>query len=937
MNISCIKSLTIIWLLVFTCLVNAQEIPPIEVYTPKNYNAENQNWSMSQAENRFIYAANNKGLLEFNGAVWTLYNSPNETVIRSVAAIDSLIYTGCYMEFGYWKRNRFGTLDYTSLSQNLKIPLIEDEQFWNIIALDNWILFQSLNRIYIYNKIDKSYKIIDSETEIVKMYKVNNTIYFQKFNDGLYKIENGTSKLVNNQSQLKTSRIVNVYPYNQQLLIHTQSNGIFVLDNESLTKWDVPASQILSGLTLYTSIQLRDKSYALGTISNGVIHLTQDGKINYKINHEDGLSNNTVLSLLEDSDRNIWLGLDNGINCLNITSPFRIYNDIKGEIGTIYCSAIYNGNLYIGTNQGLFYQKRGEDEDFKFVNGTKGQVWCLVIIDDNLFCGHNGGTFLVKDDKVELISDVPGTWNIQPIASNNNMLLQGNYNGLNVLENIDGKWRFRNKIEGFNNSSKHFEQSLNNEILVSHEYKGVFKVRVNNIYTRVESLVKDSTVNKGFNSSLVKFNKNILYAYKEGVFKYNTLKGTFERDSIYSNIFNKNTYTSGKLIADDDTNKLWAFSNKELNYVSPGKFSNTPVVNRIALPSSLRNEMTGYENVSHIEGQRYLLGTSSGYIIVDLDNLKSNNYQIGINNIILSPIDEKVTYIDKSVKGDFKNKENNIEFRFSISEFNRYAEAEYQYQLKGIYDNWSDWSSNSKELFKNLPYGDYVFNVKGRVGSNYTTNVASYKFSIAKPWYITNTIIVFYILAILLFSAFMHNIYKRYYKKQREKLLEKTQRELDLKKLENEQQLMAFENEKLQQDVENKNRELAISTMSLIKKNEFLNSIKDELKEVEGGKGLKPVIKIIDKNLNNTDDWKLFQEAFNNADKDFLKKIKSIHPSLTPNDLRLCAYLRLNLSSKEIAPLLNISPKSVEVKRYRLRKKMNLEHDVSLTNYILEL
>ena len=100
---------------------------------------------------------------------------------------------------------------------------------------------------------------------------------------------------------------------------------------------------------------------------------------------------------------------------------------------------------------------------------------------------------------------------------------------------------------------------------------------------------------------------------------------------------------------------------------------------------------------------------------------------------------------------------------------------------------------------------------------------------------------------------------------------------------------------------------------------------------------MEKVVRIIDKNLNNTDDWKMFQEAFNNADKKFLKKIKSKHAELTPNDLRLCAYLRLNLSSKEIAPLLNISPRSVEVKRYRLRKKMNLPHDTNLTNYIIEI
>ena len=81
----------------------------------------------------------------------------------------------------------------------------------------------------------------------------------------------------------------------------------------------------------------------------------------------------------------------------------------------------------------------------------------------------------------------------------------------------------------------------------------------------------------------------------------------------------------------------------------------------------------------------------------------------------------------------------------------------------------------------------------------------------------------------------------------------------------------------------------------------------------------------------------MFREAFNNVDRGFIKKLKSLHPNLTPKDLRLCAYLRLNLVSKEIAPLLNISARSVEIKRYRLRKKMNLPHEKSLVEYILEI
>ena len=327
-----------------------------------------------------------------------------------------------------------------------------------------------------------------------------------------------------------------------------------------------------------------------------------------------------------------------------------------------------------------------------------------------------------------------------------------------------------------------------------------------------------------------------------------------------------------------------------------------------------------------------------GYIVLDLDKVHNKSYNISINSITIGSLEHDILHsIDKTVKGEFDNKESTLQFSYSVAEFDKYLDTEYQYQLEGISSQWSSWSSNSSVLFKNLPFGDYTFKVRASIGNKISNNMATYSFSIKRPWFLSNIMMITYVVLVFLFSLFIHNIYKRYYKNQREKLMEKTLRELELKELENKQQLMRFNNEKLRQDIENKNRELGISTMSLIKKNEFLNSIKKELQNSPENKNLKSVIKIIDRNLNNSDDWSLFEEAFNNADKDFLKKIKSEHPSLTSNDLRLCAYLRLNLSSKEIAPLLNISPRSVEVKRYRLRKKMDLKHESSLSDYILEM
>ena len=528
----------------------AQELPPVEIYLPKQYGAENQNWSISQSKEKYIYIANNKGLLEFNGAKWQLYPSPNQTIMRSVNVVNNRIYTGCYMEFGYWQRNDIGILDYKSLSQSLNIPLIEDEQFWSIIDIDDWVLFHSLNRIYIYNTKTNDYKIIDSETTITKIYKVDESIYFQKINDGIYKIQNGKELLITDNVIVRNNEVVNIFNHNNKLLIETRQDGFYIFEKNNLIKWDIPANSLLSNISVYNSIKLKDNSFTLGTISNGIIHLTPEGEINYKINSTSGLNNNTVLSLFEDVDQNIWLGLDNGINCINITSPFSIYNDDKGEIGTVYASAVFNNNLYLGTNQGLFYKKINSDNSFKFIKGTNGQVWCLVSINNTLFCGHNNGTFIVNDDTVNKISNVQGTWNIKPIEENPNLLLQGNYNGLNILQKVGENWQFKNKIEGFDNSSKYFERFNNDEIFVSHEYKGVFKLKVNKEFTKVLTIVKESSAEKGLHSSLLKYNDDILYTYKDGIYKFNSKKNSFQKDSIYSKVFKDQGYTSGKLIID---------------------------------------------------------------------------------------------------------------------------------------------------------------------------------------------------------------------------------------------------------------------------------------------------------------------------------------------------------------------------------------------------
>lgn len=919
-------------------LLSAQELPPIVKYNSTTYNGGNQNWMISQDQNKFVYFANNEGLLEFNGASWQLYPSVNETIIRSVKVIEENVYTGCYMEFGFWKRKSSGKLVYHSLSQAIKSKILDDEQFWNILSYEHWVVFQSLNRIYIYDLEKKDIKIITPQSGIFRSYQTKNAIYFQSGSGELYEIEGGKSKIVSNNAIIKNNRIINIFAKDKGLLIQTQKQGFYTFNAGKCEKFTTEVDNQLASSSVYSSQLLQDGTYAIGTVSNGVYILSNGGKLKYHISQTQGLSNNTALSLFEDKERNLWVGLDNGINCINIQSPIKSYVDDTGVLGTVYCAKMFGDKLYVGTNQGLFFKGINSNENFTAVKGTKGQVWSLFELDGALFCGHDLGTFVVNGATANSIFSQSGTWKFESVPGNNSLIIQGNYYGISVLSKENGQWAFRNKLSGFDYSSKYFELLDNNQIFVSHEYKGIFGLSYDKGLTKVVQVKSYAAPSKGKNASLTKYGGNIYYAYKEGVYKLDRKSKLFTKDALLSSVFENDEYTSGKLIV-DNSNKIWLFSKNYISYFSSSKLSNQLKKNSIPIPVTLTNSMLGYENIAQLSTYDYLFGTTDGYYIMNINDLSFNDYKVLLTAAVTSTINGQPQYAGLNTEGSFKANDNNITFNYTVPEYNKYISAEFQYVLEGFQEEWSDWNAKSNVSFKNLPSGNYVFKVKARFANSALQNTIVYNFKILKPWYFTNLAVFCYFIILLIIARIVHKKYKSYYIEKEEKLIEENNLLLEIKELENQQQLMHLRNEQLTQDVDIKSRELAASTMDLNSKNELLEIIKEDLKKTntDENRSIKSVITTINKNITGTDSWSVFKDAFESKDKDFFKKIKELHPSLTSNDLRLCAYLRLNLTSKEIAPMLNISVRSVEIKRYRLRKKMELAHEQGLSEYILSV
>ena len=913
--------------------LSGQEISPIQIFTPQQINAGNQNWMISQGEDQTIYFANNQGLLSYNAAQWKLHPAKDNSIIRAVKVINHRVYSSSYRDFGFWKKDKTGQLQYTSLSKELGIEILEDEQFWNIIEHGEKVVFQSLNRLIFFDPATKEISFISTKNTLLKSFKVEQQLYYQVQGEGLFQLIEGQGVLISSAAIFKDQSLVKIFKKEEGLLVATQENGLYLWQDKILTPWQ-EANQLLEGkYTLYAALELNNKSYALGTVGKGLLILSEKGTLIEELNQEKGLSNNTVLSLYEDKLSNLWLGLDNGINLINRSSAFKEYIDVNGQLGSIYTSAINKGHLYLGTNQGLFMKKRNSQEKFKLVDKTQGQVWNLTTIDGTLFCGHNRGALQVKGKEVKLISDEMGTWLFKQHPTIPNLIFMGNFTGLYVMEKKGQEWVYRNKINGFDISSRFFEFSSPTQIIVNHEYKGVFKINLDPEFQQAIKIELDNASCISCNSSLVEFNDNIYYQAKEDLYKYNLKEGIFEKDLFLNDLNTTIDFRQGKLL-NDPNGRLWLFSKNNLYYIDKTEREGKTIARGFALNEKDRKNVSGFEHINPLQGENYLIGTNRGYVTVDLNTLNKDKTTPKLNAINANnKQDNRPLNLSQDETLPFKY--NNLSFQFTGYDFNRYGKTRFQYLLEGEDQQWSEWKENTSVSYANLNYGKYQFKMRSKKGNTISEIVTSPILNINPPWHLNRIAISFYAIIIVLLMIGYNSFYKRKLKRQRKTLEKKNKRLLEIQELEAQKEIIRLKNEQLQKDIEGKNRELAVATMSTLKRNEFLNAIKAELDTIKGESKVKQLIKSINAKLKNNDDWDYFKKAFDSTDQPLFSQLKEVHPSLTKNDLKLCAYLRLNLSSKEIAPLLNISVHSVEIKRYRLRKKMGLERSQGIVEYIM--
>lgn len=881
---------------------------------------------ISQGENNHIFVANNSGLLEYDGEHWNLYEVPGGTAVRSVLSSQDKIYSGSYMDFGYWQANQSGRLQYSSLKDSVNVGIMDGEQFWDIKKLGDHVIFQSHQRLYSFNiKTGKVHAIV-TENNISNLFRVKDRIYYQVAEKGLFVIENGAGTLFISNEKIGDKPIIGLFPFAEnKMLAITRDDGLFLITGN---QWEVfPVKNYPLSVSFFSAMYMEDGTLALGSIGSGLYLINPNSSSFYHL-LQPTLQNNTVLSVMEDQEGNIWGGLDNGVSLINKKSPFRLFVDTFGEIGTVYCSALINGIRYLGTNQGLYYKDAKGEGVYRLVPGTTGQVWSINYLEGNLLIGHDRGTFLVEGTSANLIWEGLGTWVIKRLGSG---FLQGHYNGLSYLpdEPKDSQAQY---LKDFDLSSSNIIVENDSIIWISHYHKGIFRLELDKNYSHIVKTENyQIDIKSGLGPQIFTINEEIYYSTESTIYRYEKDKNAFTENNDLNHLTQGLHRISGASQVLED-GSWWAFGRDKLFYVTRDPFEQKLVLGSIPIPLENRNITKGFENISLIGKDRYLVGSNVGYIEFSLPLTKTPAGELTINAVETAAKGENFEFRPLKVSNlDLENKMNNVKFHYSIPDFQKLTNVQYSYRLLNYSSIWSTWNESGTAVFENLPAGSYTFQVKGRSNEN-ETGIVSYQFSIARAWYLTNLAMAGYLILFSFGLLGIHIAYRRHH----EKVILEREKNLRMQTLEAEQKVIKLQKQHLEKDMADKNEQLAASTMSLIRKNEFLSILKEELKHSQTS-NVKGVIKTIDKEISEEDNWKMFKEAFKNADKEFFGKIKSKHPELTSNDLRLCAYLRLNLSSKEIAPLINISVKSVEIKRYRLRKKMGLPREINLTDYIMEL
>lgn len=922
-----------------TAQINSlRDLPLVNTFTPSDYGAGIQNWDITQDTVGYFYFANNYGLLEYDGASWHNYTVTGGTKTRSVLVQEKTnrIYIGGQKQLGYFLRNSAG-LEYYDLKE--KFPLnVDFDEVWSLVAFEDLIYANIKGRLY---KLEE-----DSITEIENLIgiefltKVEDQIIATSI-DGIYIKDKDSdfTKISNAGNQYR-----GVIKQGRSHFLFTYDGEILRLQNGEVSKYLTSNDDFLQTSKINQVLHLSDGNIVIATQNDGLVITDPQLHIVQHLTKNRGLNHRTVISLYEDPHKNLWVGLNNGICVIDLGSPFSLLNENVGLEGTGYVARKYRDQIYLGTSSGLFYSPTiknalREDDPYQLVQGSAGLVNNISIVGDELIVGHHEGAFHLTKDSVRPFYQNTGTWEFKNFPDSR--VIGGTYKGLILSDN---NYRNVKELKGLSESSRILQFENDSTLWMTHGYKGAFRVQ----FTK-DSIRKISRygASEGFPSDILitvyQIGGDLIFTGESGIY-------VFDR---HANLFKRHPFLN-KWFQDKHVSKIIESPNGHIYYIANGEMG---VLKKKSIGIYEQEEKQfrkinrfisdDLENINIIDDDHILIGAKEGFVLYQpkLDGMSEENFEAYLKAISIVTMNDKFYQVDGLFFTKRKiERSKRIRFDFSSPYYDGLGDLKFSYRLKPYEEEWSDWSGVNWEEYTNLPAKDYVFELKALDVYGNESKISTYSFTITPQWYESRLALIAY--AITVFLIFIAVIAAREKKHNKEKIHLYRTKEDEIKSREREisefsqktsRQIQTLQNESLQKEIEHKNSQLASVTMHLLSKNEFVSTIRTKLDQALNSRDnkaeLEKIIRSIDQNVDEDEAWETFANHFDQVHGNFLHKIKrDIH--LTPQETKLCAYLKMNMSTKDIANLMNITVRGVELARYRLRKKLKITRETNLVEYL---
>ena len=927
-------------------------LPAIRNYTNSDYHGAIEIWDICQDSRGRLYFANNDGLLSYDGSYWQHYTLPNKAAIKSVA-IDTAgrIFVGGADEIGYFSPGPSGKLGYHSIKDKLPAVAQQFADIWNIVVYRGAVFFRTNETIIQWK--NNAMQTFDAPQNWQMMALADTTLFAADKEKGLFVYRGGRWEETGDSSM--KLHFTSVLPYKKDtFLVTTLKNGLYLLCGKTLVRKRVPTDGLLANDLINNARAIGEDRYAIGTAAGGVLILDGAGRLIQRFASEEGLQNNNVLCILADKEENLWLGLENGVSFIHYNTAVELIRPVRDNQLVSDAVRIFDGKLYIGTSNGLYFIPLDPairdistiKGSFTEIGNTKGQIWSLEAIGGQLLVGHQDGASVVKDGMAVPVMSKQGVWDFREVDSATT--IAGTYTGLVRMGEQKGRLTEAGKLNGLYESLPVIAYDGLHTIWASHPYRGVFRNPLSPGDTFAHYGVKNGLPSI-LNDHVVMLRGKVTVGTEKGVYEYDRATDRFVRSAFFQPIFGD---TSVEYLTPDKEGNIWFESNRRVGVIDFGKPAGKAAYSVIYFPELKAQTVKGATTIYPYDKENIFIGSNNGVFHLNYSRYLESTVKVTVLLGTINAIAEKDSLIFGGYTEDglgasrLPNHWNSFHFEYASPLYTQPGQVAFSYRLEGFDREWSDWTERTEKDYTNLPYGEYSFSVRARDGLGNISAPASFSFTVDPAWYQTGWMYLFYGLAAVGLIFLVRRRQRRRLELHRKKYEEEQERRNYLHSLEldrKEKGLIALQNAKLEGELVFKNKELATTTMHLVERGGILSSIKEELLAVIKRLNIpnlpyefRSVFRMISDTEKNDEDWNRFAIYFDEVHNDFLSTLKARFPQLSPTDLKLCAYLRLNLSSKEIAQLLNISLKGVEVSRYRLRKKLNLATEVNLHDFLID-